>query len=39
MKKRFAKLLAIVAMMATGMASMGCAWIFIDEPNNIFKCD
>lgn len=33
MKKRLSMLLAAVAMLATGAASMGCAWIFIDEPD------
>ena len=40
MKKRLAGILAAVAIMATGAASMGCIWIFWDEPNsyNLF-CD
>lgn len=33
MKKRLAKLLAAVAVLATGAASMGCIWLVIDEPN------
>lgn len=39
MKKRFAKLLGAVAMLATGMASVGCGWFVIDEPksNSIFN--
>ncbi len=32
MKKRFAFIIAAIAMMATGAASMGCLWIMIDEP-------
>jgi len=37
--KRFAGLLAAVAMLATGAASMGCIWYFIDEPeaNGLFR--
>ena len=30
MKKRLAKLLAAVAVLATGAASMGCIWLVID---------
>ncbi len=33
MKKRLAKLLAAVAVLATGAASMGCVWFIVDEPN------
>mgnify|MGYP006916039294 CR=1 FL=1 len=33
MRKRIAKLLAAVAVLATGAASMGCIWLVIDEPN------
>ena len=33
MKKRLATLLAAVAVLATGAASMGCIWLVIDEPN------
>ena len=36
MKKRLSMLLAAVAMLATGAASMGCIWVLIDEPNS---CD
>lgn len=32
MKKLFAYLLAAVAMLSTGAASMGCYWIVFDEP-------
>lgn len=35
MKKRFAKLLAAVAMFATGMASVGCTWFVIEEPDSM----
>ncbi len=39
MKKRLAGIVAAVAMLATGAASMGCPWFAIDEPkaNNLFK--
>lgn len=39
MKKRLASILAAVAIMATGAASMGCIWVFWDEPksNKLFK--
>lgn len=33
MKKRIAKLLGAIAMLATGMASVGCPWTLSDEPN------
>ena len=33
MKSRLAKVLAAVAVLATGAASMGCIWIIADEPN------
>lgn len=32
MKKRLASILAAVALMATGAASMGCTWFYFDEP-------
>ncbi len=32
MKSKVASILAAVAMLATGAASMGCAWILADEP-------
>ncbi len=32
MKKRIARLLVAVAMLATGAASMGCPWWSVDEP-------
>lgn len=32
MKKIIAKVLAAVAMMATGIASVGCYWILAEEP-------
>lgn len=39
MKKRLAGILAAVAMIATGAASMGCMWWLLDEPraNNLFN--
>ena len=33
MKKRMASFLAAIAVMATGAASMGCIWLFTDEPD------
>lgn len=33
MKKTFAYLLAAVAVLATGAASMGCIWVVCDEPD------
>ena len=33
MKKSLARLLAAVAVLATGAASMGCIWLLVDEPN------
>ena len=35
MKKRIAALVSAIALLATSAASMGCAWAFLDEPNNI----
>ena len=35
MKKRLSMLLAAGAMLATGAASLGCAWWFNDEPDSI----
>lgn len=32
MKKRLSMILAAVAMLATGAASLGCAWLIWDEP-------
>lgn len=32
MKKKLGYLLAAVAMLATGAASMGCMWLLCDEP-------
>lgn len=32
MKKTFAKLLAAVAILASSAASMGCIWLWCDEP-------
>lgn len=34
MKKRLSMLLAAVAMLATGAASMGCIWFVVDEPDS-----
>lgn len=33
MKKTLARLLAAVAVLATGAASMGCIWLILDEPD------
>ncbi len=35
MKKRLSMLLAAIAMLATGAASVGCVWWFQDEPNSL----
>lgn len=32
MKRNFARLLAAIAMLATGAASIGCPWLSVDEP-------
>ena len=34
MKKRLSMLLAAVAMLATGAASLGCYWWVFDEPES-----
>ena len=33
MRKTIARVLAAVAVLATGAASMGCVWFIVDEPN------
>lgn len=35
MRKKLSMLLAAVAMLATGAASIGCLWYILDEPNSI----
>ncbi len=35
MKKRVAAFISAIALLATGAASMGCIWGFIDEPKAI----
>ena len=35
MKKKLAAIVAAVAMLATGAASMGCVWIAVDEPKSL----
>lgn len=37
--KRLARIIAAVAILATGAASMGCAWWLLDEPkaNGLFN--
>lgn len=32
MKKIFSMALAAIALLASGAASMGCLWVFVDEP-------
>lgn len=40
MKKRIAYVIAAIAMMATGAASMGCLWMLVDEPKALDSlCD
>ncbi len=39
MKKRVAKVLAAVAMLATAGANMGCVWFCLEEPNSLQKMD
>lgn len=34
MKKRLSMILAAVAMLATGSASLGCPWFLSDEPDS-----
>ena len=33
--KKVAKVLAAVAMLATTAASVGCMWVFLDEPKGL----
>ena len=35
MKRKLAALVAAVAMLATGAASMGCYWLLVDEPETL----
>lgn len=35
MKKRMSQLLMAVAMLATGMASVGCFFLLIEEPDSL----
>ncbi len=39
MKKRMAKVLAAVAMLATASASVGCIWWCLDEPKALKDMD
>ncbi len=40
MKRKIAYLIAAIAMMATGAASVGCLWGLVDEPKAPrFMCD
>lgn len=34
MRKKLSMLLAAVAMLATGAASLGCVWVLLDEPSS-----
>lgn len=33
--KRIAAFVSAIALLATGAASMGCAWVFVDEPKTL----
>lgn len=35
MKKRIAAFISAIALLATGAASLGCAWFFVDEPKTL----
>lgn len=39
MKKRMAKVLAAVAMLATASASVGCTWWIVEEPKALKNMD
>lgn len=39
MKKRMAKILAVVAMLTTASASLGCAWWIAEEPKALKNMD
>lgn len=40
MKRKFAYLIAAIAMMATGAASLGCHWFMVEEPKALRSmCD
>lgn len=39
MKRRVAKILAAVAMLATASASVGCAWFCAEEPKALKNMD
>lgn len=39
MKKRIAAFISAIAILATGAASMGCIWYFVDEPKTIKSFD
>lgn len=39
MKKRMAKVLAAVAMLATATASVGCGWWMVEEPKALKNMD
>ena len=35
MKKRIAAFVSAIALLATGAASIGCVWAFMDEPKTL----
>ena len=37
--KRIAAFVSAIALLATGAASMGCAWLLIDEPKTLKSFD
>lgn len=39
MKRRIASILATIALIVTGTASLGCSWWIVEEPdsNNLFN--
>ena len=37
--KRIAAFVSAIAILATGAASMGCAWFFVDEPKALKSFD
>jgi len=39
MKKTLAKMMGVLAMLATASASTGCVWFMLDEPNTLQNMD
>lgn len=37
--KRIAAFVSAIALLATGAASMGCVWVFVDEPKTLKSFD